>query len=116
MFESVRNGIVTAITGNRRLSSAIISGLPENPKPGDGNSTVEKQIGQLTSRQIEVLQLIAEGKLNKQAAAEMGISAKTVEKHREHLSKKLGVRGIAGLTHYAIYAGIVPCNPQMAMG
>lgn len=92
-----------------------VSGLPEKPKPYNGNPTVGKQIGQLTAREIEVLQFVATGKLNKQAAAELGISPKTVEKHRHHLSSKLGIRGIAGLTHFAIYTGIIPCNPQLAM-
>jgi len=74
-----------------------------------------KQIKRLTSREVEVLQFVAEGKLSKQAAAELCVSAKTIEKHREHITKKLGIRGIAGMTHFAISAGIVRCNPQLAM-
>jgi DNA-binding NarL/FixJ family response regulator len=92
-----------------------VPGLPENPKPYNGNSTAKKQIEQLTSREMEVLQLIAEGKLYKQAATELCVSIKTIEKHRERLTKKLGIRGIAGLTHFAIYTGIIQCNPQLAM-
>jgi DNA-binding NarL/FixJ family response regulator len=114
MIELASNGFVAAIKGNRRLSSAIVSGLPESPKSYDGNRMARKQIGQLTSRELEVLQFVAEGKLNKQAASELCISIKTVEKHRERLTKKLGIHGIAGLTHFAIFAGIVPCNPQLA--
>ena len=92
-----------------------VPGLPENLKPHNGNSAAKKQIGQLTSREIEVLQLVAVGKLNKQAASELCVSIKTVEKHREHIMKKLGIRGIVGLTHFAIYAGIIQCNPQRSM-
>ena len=55
---------------------------------------------------MEVLQLIAEGKANKETAAELGISLKTVEKHREHLMEKLDIHDTAGLTRYAIGAGI----------
>lgn len=95
--------------------STIVSGLPENSNPYSGNPTPEKQIGQLTSRELEVLQFVAEGKLNKQAASELCISIKTIEKHRDSLTKKLGIRGIAGLTHFAIYTGIIECNPQMSM-
>ena len=51
--------------------------------------------------------MIAEGKANKQIAAELGISIKTVEKHRQHLMKKLGIHDTAGLTRYAIAAGII---------
>jgi DNA-binding NarL/FixJ family response regulator len=61
----------------------------------------------LTSREREVLQLIAEGMGNKQTAAELGISIKTVEKHRQHLMSKLGIHDTAGLTRYAISAGII---------
>jgi DNA-binding NarL/FixJ family response regulator len=90
--------------------------LAEDPTRYNGIPTARKQIGQLTSREIEVLQFVASGKLNKQAASELCISIKTVEKHRGHLMKKLGIRGIAGLTHFAIYAGVIECDPQMAMG
>ena len=83
--------------------------------PSNGTPTVETQIEQLTSRELEVLQFVAEGKLNKQAASELSISIKTIEKHRDHLTKKLGIRGIAGLTHFAIFAGIVRCDPQLAV-
>ena len=61
----------------------------------------------LTSREIEILQLIAEGKANKQTADELGISIKTVEKHRQNLMSKLGIHDTAGLTRYAIAAGII---------
>jgi len=66
-----------------------------------------KRAAGLTSREVEILQLIAEGKANKQAAAELGISIKTVEKHRQHLMKKLDIHDTAGLTRYAIAAGII---------
>ena len=61
----------------------------------------------LSSREVEVLQLIAEGKPNKQVAAELGVSFKTVDKHRQHLMAKLNIHDTAGLTRYAISAGII---------
>jgi len=64
----------------------------------------------LTSRQVEVLQLIAEGFANKQIAAELGISIKTVEKHRQQLMHKVGVHETAGLTRYAIANKLVTCQ------
>jgi DNA-binding NarL/FixJ family response regulator len=67
---------------------------------------------QLTLREIAVLQQIAGGKANKEIAAEFGISIKTVEKHREHLEKKLDIHETAGLTRYAIAAGIVDAVVQ----
>jgi DNA-binding NarL/FixJ family response regulator len=61
----------------------------------------------LTSREIEVLQLIAEGAANKQIAGELGISIKTVEKHRQNLMDKLHIHETAGLTRYAISSGVI---------
>lgn len=67
----------------------------------------------LTSREMEVLQLIAEGRANKVIAAELGIAMKTVEKHREHLMTKLDIHDTAGLVRYAIGAGIIESSVQM---
>jgi len=63
--------------------------------------------GLLTRREAEVLQLIAEGKANKQTAAELGISIKTVEKHRTSLMAKLDIHDTAGLTCYALSEGMI---------
>lgn len=68
--------------------------------PGEGKR-------ELTSRELEVLQLIAEGKANKETADQLGISVKTVEKHRGHLMEKLGIHNTAGLTRYAMEAGVI---------
>lgn len=69
----------------------------------------------LTSRESEVLQLIAEGHANKQVAAELGISIKTVEKHRQRVMDKLNIHETAGLTRYAIAAGIIESNVQLTV-
>ncbi len=74
--------------------------------------TDQEEGARLTSREVEMLQLIAEGKANKQVAAELGISAKTADKHRENLMGKLNIHDIAGLTRYAIAAGIIESNTQ----
>lgn len=70
---------------------------------------------QLTSREREVLQLIAEGKANKETATELGIGMKTVEKHRQHLMEKLDIHDTAGLTRYAISAGIIESSVQLTI-
>jgi len=70
---------------------------------------------QLTSREMEVLQLIAEGKTNKETAFELGVGTKTVEKHREHLMAKLDIHETAGLTRYAIAAGIIESSVQLTI-
>jgi DNA-binding NarL/FixJ family response regulator len=72
----------------------------------------KKSDHQLTSREAELLQLIAEGHVNKQIAGELNISIKTVEKHRQHLMEKLDIHDIAGLTRFAIAAGIIESSVQ----
>ncbi|HLF13474.1 MAG TPA: response regulator transcription factor [Bacteroidota bacterium] len=61
----------------------------------------------LTTREFEVLQMVAEGKSNKEIGGSLFISVKTVEKHRQRLMDKLGIHDIAGLTRYAISRGII---------
>ena len=78
----------------------------ENSRLGASGWRTKGDVG-LTSREVEILQLIAEGKANKQTADELGISIKTVEKHRQNLMSKLGIHDTAGLTRYAIAAGII---------
>ena len=70
---------------------------------GNGSKPAVK----LTSREIEVLQLIAEGAANKQVAGELNISIKTVEKHRQNLMDKLRIHDTASLTRYAISSGVI---------
>jgi DNA-binding NarL/FixJ family response regulator len=79
----------------------------------DQSRQLRKNQHQLTSREMEVLQLIAEGKANKETAAVLGIGVKTVEKHREHLMEKLDIHDTAGLTRYAIGAGIIESSAQV---
>ena len=61
----------------------------------------------LTARERQVLQLVAEGKTNRQAADELGLSVKTVDAHRLHLMQKLGIHDQTSLVKYALRKGIV---------
>jgi len=79
----------------------------EVPAPRCGPAPSPKPAARLTSREAEVLQLVAEGKANKQTASELGISIKTVEKHRQSLMTKLDIHDVAGLTRYAIAIGSI---------
>jgi DNA-binding NarL/FixJ family response regulator len=64
---------------------------------------------------VEVLQLVAEGKANKETAQELGISIKTVEKHRQSLMEKLNIHDTAGLTRHAIATGIIESSVQVTI-
>lgn len=61
----------------------------------------------LTPREREVLQLLAEGKSNKEVASLLNISVLTVETHRSHIMHKLGARSVAELVHYAVRHRII---------
>jgi DNA-binding NarL/FixJ family response regulator len=63
--------------------------------------------GQLTPRQREVLQLIAEGHGSKEIARRLELSVKTVETHRSQLMKQLDIHEIAGLVRYALRTGLI---------
>jgi len=59
--------------------------------------------------------MIAESMCNKQIAGELGISIKTVEKHRDHLMQKLDLHDTAGLTRYAITSGTIECDVPLTV-
>jgi DNA-binding NarL/FixJ family response regulator len=102
--------------GKTFFSSSISRRLNRlNPQSPDRIGRVNKKAVKLTSREMEVLQLIAEGKANKETAAELGIGMKTVEKHREHLMEKLDIHDTAGLTRYAISTGIIENSVQLTI-
>lgn len=62
-----------------------------------------------------MLSLIAEGKAIMETAAGLGISIKTVEKHREHLMRKLDIHDTAGLTRHAIAAGVIESSVRVTI-
>ena len=99
--------------GKSFFSPSISKYLREHYQNTPHTAVMRKRKGAyLTSREEGVLQLIAEGKANKQIASELGISIKTVEKHRQHLMQKLSIHDIAGLTRYAIAAGVIESSVQ----
>jgi DNA-binding NarL/FixJ family response regulator len=67
----------------------------------------EEPVDQLTARQREVLQLMAEGKNMKEIAHVLSISAKTAEAHRSQLMDRLDIHDVAGLVRYAIRTGLI---------
>ena len=102
--------------GNTFFSPSISKRVQDrSQKSPDRSGDLKKKNNRLSSREVEVLQLIAEGKPNKQVAAELGVSFKTVDKHRQHLMSKLNIHDIAGLTRYAIAEGIIESNVRVTI-
>ena len=93
--------------GNAYFSPSISKRLSNSWQFFTENRAPNRANEHLTTREAEILQLIAEGFANKQIADIIGISIKTVEKHRQAVMDKLGLHEVASLTRYAIQKGIV---------
>jgi DNA-binding NarL/FixJ family response regulator len=114
--EILAKAIQAVAKGKTFFSPAIAKRLRQNrKKPRERRGALKAKGARLTSREVEVLQLIAEGAANKQVATELHLSIKTVEKHRQHLMDKLKIHDIAGLTRYAIAAGVIECSVQLTI-
>lgn len=77
----------------------------------DSLRTGEDELGILTPRQRQILQLVAEGQSTRQIAERLHISVKTVETHRAQLMERLGIHEIAGLVRFAIRTGLIEPQP-----
>ena len=113
--EAVGNDLLRAIReiakGNAYFSPAITRRLLKQWQgKGANGHAVRTKAKLLTSRQTEVLQLIAEGYATKQIADVFSLTVKTVEKHRQDLMNTLNIHNIATLTRYAVSSGVVESN------
>jgi DNA-binding NarL/FixJ family response regulator len=106
--EELLLAIQAAMRGETYLSPAVSTILVENTLQGRSLSSSEDSFDQLTAREREILQLLAEGHTNAEIASLLVISEKTVEKHRAALMEKLGIHNLAGLVRVAIKYGIIP--------
>ncbi len=93
--------------GNEFYSPSILERINFFKSKDLKKKTEKSKSSELSFREAQVLQLIAEGKANKQIAIELHISIKTVEKHRQSLMNKLSIHDTAGLTRYAISENII---------
>lgn len=114
--EILSQAIREAKKGNFYFSTEIAKRLEKkNLKSLGPDGVLKKKNSVLSSREAEVLQLIAEGKANKEIASELKISIKTVEKHRQQIMEKLNLHDTAGLTRYAISAGIIESSIRLTI-
>lgn len=106
--DELRAAIRTVISGRVYLSPEVSERVVSNmittgPRAAPGTTPLES----LTSREREVLKLVAQGLGNKEVANLLNLSIKTVEKHRANVMHKLGLKNVAMLTAYAISNGIL---------
>ena len=114
--EILTKAIREVAAGKTFFSPSIAKRLNEaTNQPRDRDGMIKANGKRLTTRESEVLQLVAEGSANKQVASSLGISIKTVEKHRQNLMDKLNIHDTAGLTRYAISSGVIENSVQLTI-
>ncbi|SDW40582.1 response regulator transcription factor [Litoreibacter albidus] len=96
--ETIHDAIQTVMRGDTFLCRGATASLA--PTTGDGRES-------LTAREQTILLQLAQGKSNKEVAAELDISVHTVETHRKNVKRKLGISSTAGLTRYAMEHGVL---------
>lgn len=95
-FEKLAAAVAAVARGERFYSQVALAGLaPEDAE------------GVLTPREREVVALVAAGRTTREIAAALGISAKTVETHRQRVMQKLGFHKAAEIVQYAVKMGLV---------
>jgi DNA-binding NarL/FixJ family response regulator len=100
--------IHAVMRGETYLTPAVSKQVVQDYLQGSGVKPDPLQ--DLTSRQREVLQLIAEGNSTKEIAYKLNLSIKTVETHRGELMNRLDIHDVAGLVRYAIRTGLVTAD------
>lgn len=91
-----------------RVSQMVLNGFLNHERNGtEMDNDVDVSGDVLTSREREVIQLLAEGRTSKEVAVTLNLSVKTAETHRTNLMRKLGLHSVADLTRYAVRNGIV---------
>lgn len=100
----IRQAIRAVSTGDSFFSPPVARHLAAAVQ-GDDNP-VPARLAVLTSREREVLVRVARGRTNRETAAELGISVRTVETHRDSLMRKLGIHTVAELTRFALENGL----------
>ncbi|RDH85757.1 MAG: DNA-binding response regulator [endosymbiont of Galathealinum brachiosum] len=104
--EELINGINSILSGKSYLSPSICNEVVTGYLSDNIKESPTSSIDLLTTRELEVMKLIAEGYRNKDTAEYLSISLKTVEKHRSNLMKKLDLHSASSITRYAIRNGV----------
>jgi DNA-binding NarL/FixJ family response regulator len=103
----IRQAIRAVHAGDAYFSPPVARHLTTALRDGAPAVQPEADLGELTSREREVLVRVARGLTNRETAAELGISVRTVEAHRDSLMRKLRIHTVAGLTRFAIAQGLL---------
>ncbi|MCX6547177.1 MAG: response regulator transcription factor [Acidobacteria bacterium] len=104
--EELRTALFSVLEGERVLSPAIATKVVARYLVKEVPA-VASVYDVLSVREREVLKLVAEGKRSREIAIHLGISQKTVERHRSNLMQRLGLHSVAALTSYAVSKGLL---------
>ncbi len=104
--EELVNAINSIMAGDTYLSPGICNEVVMGYLADPGKEKISSRLDLLTTREREVMKLIAEGYRNKDVAEYLSISLKTVEKHRSNMMKKLDLHSASGITSFAIKNGL----------
>jgi len=104
-FEELSLAIKTVQSGKVYLSPAI-AGVVVEDMVRHSPQKISRTTAELTPREREVLQLLAEGRTTKRIASQLNVSVKTVETHRRQVMEKLDIHSVAELTKYAVREGL----------
>ncbi|MFA6166121.1 MAG: response regulator transcription factor [Gemmatimonadaceae bacterium] len=108
--DELRRAIKTVFAGDTYFSALVAQRVAQALREGKSAKDVVPPTPPgtevLSPREREVLRFIAQGRANKEIGAQLGISTRTVEAHRQALMKKLGIHTVAGLTRYCLEHGI----------
>lgn len=104
--DQLNDAIRAASKGRSYLSPEISTIVLESIRQRSSGGPTKGDVGPLTPREREVLQLIAEGKTSRAIGQLLNVSPKTVQNHRNHIMRKLDLHNVADLTRYAISHGL----------
>jgi two-component system response regulator NreC len=110
-FEELATAIRVVMARKTYLSHEIAHVVIKDYVQGGGSKDDQSVFSVLSPREREVLQLMAEGKTNRQIAETLNVSLKTVETHRQQIMNKLEIHNIVELTKYAIREGLASLDP-----
>lgn len=96
---------------SKRVSDLIMEGYLRRHNAGSGLPEVSR----LTSREREVLQLLSEGRTNKEISTTLNVAVKTIETHRSHMMSKLKLHSVAELVMYAVRNDIIHVSPSAVL-
>lgn len=102
LVEAVRD----VASGRRHLSADVMAVMHRSPSSAPGSAAARERA--LSTREREVLRLLAEGRTSKQIASALHVAVSTVESHRRQIVAKVGLRSVADLTKYAVREGLTP--------